>query len=75
MKNHKDNSLLQLIGKNVKKHRLMQGMTLDVLAKLCESEKSVMSRIELGYSNSTVLNLKKICNALSIQLTELFHEA
>lgn len=67
-----DNSrFLKELGTKIKEFRLRKGMSQTQLAFLCEFEKASMSRIESGFTNITVLNLKKISDALEVKVMEL----
>ena len=48
-------------------------MTQNELAIRCNFEKASMSRIESGKTNVTILTLKKISEALGVQINELFN--
>jgi len=67
-----DKTFLLLIGRNIatqrKKHNLSQ---LDVCAEI-KMEKSNLSSIENGRQNVTSLTLKKIADAIGIEVIEFF---
>lgn len=67
-----DKKYLQLIGRNIatqrKKHNLSQ---LDICAEI-KMEKSNLSSIENGRQNVTSLTLKKIANAIGVEVVEFF---
>jgi putative transcriptional regulator len=60
------------MGKRIQWLRKERGMTQVVLATLCDFEKSNLSRIEAGKTNTTVLSLQKIARVLEIPLSQLF---
>jgi DNA-binding Xre family transcriptional regulator len=62
---------LKELGAKIKEFRLKKGISQTQLAFLCEFEKASMSRIESGFTNITVLNLKKISDALEVNVMEL----
>ena len=68
-----DTKFLAGLGGKIKELRLKKGMTQVQLAIHCNFEKASMSRIESGRTNATVLTLKKISNALDIDITEFFY--
>ena len=65
---------LLLIGQNIKNIRSKKNFTQFKLAALCDFEKASMSRIESGKTNTTVLTLYKISNALDVPMSEFFSE-
>jgi transcriptional regulator with XRE-family HTH domain len=62
------------MGIRIKELRQKKEMTQNELAILCEFEKASMSRIESGKTNVTILTLRKISNALDVNISELFSE-
>jgi transcriptional regulator with XRE-family HTH domain len=65
---------LLALGLRIKKIRLEKNLTQQELASLCDFEKSNMSRIENGGTNPTILTLRKISEALEVNLAYLFEE-
>ena len=63
--------LLQL-GARIRKIRIEKQISQFELASLCDFEKASMSRIESGKTNTTVLTLRKIGNALGVEVNEFF---
>jgi transcriptional regulator with XRE-family HTH domain len=63
---------LLLLGKRIKRIRGEKNITQFKLAALCDFEKASMSRIESGKTNTTVLTLRKISQALEIPVSHLF---
>lgn len=47
-------------------------MSMEKLSHLCEMEYSQISRIELGQINTSIDTVKKIADALNIDVKELF---
>lgn len=70
--NHKDKSFLIAFGSNLKKIREEKSITQAQLAIDCNFDVSVISRIERGAVNTSVLNLKLIAIALDIKIEVLF---
>ncbi len=60
------------LGANIKEIRLKKKLTQNDLAIQCHFEKASMSRIESGKTNVTVLTLRKISNALEVDMQEFF---
>lgn len=70
-----NNEYLTLSG-NVKKFRLMKGMTQEKLAELTDLSLSYIKQIESKreFKNVTFTTLEKISKALSISIKDLFNE-
>lgn len=67
-----DKLFLKELGKRISEIRKGKGLTQVELGTKLDIEKPNMNRIEKGGTNPTILTLKKICNELNIDLTELF---
>ena len=67
-----DSKFLASLGARIRELRQGKDMKQTELAMQCDFEKATMSRIEAGKSNITILTLKKISNALDIEITEFF---
>jgi transcriptional regulator with XRE-family HTH domain len=63
------------ISRNLKNLRKEKGLTLDDLAALCDVSKSMLSEIERGGTNPTILVLWKIAEGMKIPLTRLMAES
>ena len=61
-----------LVGKNVRKFRLAQGLTQEQLAIQAGLNSDYVSRLELGKENPTVVVLHKIGRTLNINVKVLF---
>jgi len=66
-----DKEFLKRIGGNIAKKRKEKGLTQLDLCALINMEKPNLSAIENGRQNATALTLKKISDALEIEVTEL----
>ena len=64
----------QNIAKNLNKIRKEKGLTLNDLAEVSGVSKSMLSEIERGGTNPTILVLWKIADGLKIPLTQLISE-
>lgn len=62
------------VGANIRAIRLKKRVTIEKLAAESNMEYTQLSRIELGQINTSLFQLYKISNALSIKLTELFNQ-
>jgi transcriptional regulator with XRE-family HTH domain len=67
-----DPKFLSNLGAKIKEIRRNKNITQNGLALKCEFEKASMSRIESGKTNVTVLTLRKISQALEVELSEFF---
>ena len=67
-----DEKFLSRLGSRIRFLRQQQNMKQVDLALLCNFEKATMSRIESGKANITILTLGKICQALDVDMKELF---
>lgn len=65
-------SRVKLIGERVKQLRLEKGITQLELAAKCNIEQSSIARIESGKTNPTILTLYSLCDALEIDINDLF---
>lgn len=66
-----DKEFLKRIGGNIAKKRKEKGLTQLDLCALINMEKPNLSAIENGRQNATALTLKKISDALEIEVAEL----
>lgn len=60
------------ISHKIKGLRINRGLTVQELALRCDMERSNLSRIESGRHNITLRSICKICNALEIEIPDLF---
>lgn len=66
-----DKDFLIRIGQRIQEIRQDKGLTQIELSYRCEMERSNMRRIEAGGTNPTILTLKKIAEALEVELDEI----
>lgn len=71
VQNVKDKKFLMALGNNIKLHRKLKNLTQLDLAIAMDNYAEQIGRIERGQLNVTICTLKKISNALDIQLKEL----
>lgn len=67
-------SLLDIFGKNLRRHRMEKNLSQERLAELCDLHRTYISDIERGQRNISLGNIEKIATALSIKPYELFME-
>ena len=65
---------LLALGSRIKAIRAEKKMSQINLVAKCDFEKASMSRIESGKTNSTILTLRKISNALDVDVSDLFRK-
>ena len=63
--------LVRLLGQNVKRERLRQGLTQDVLAVEAGMRRSYLSDLERGVRNPSVHALGRLAMALNVEAAEL----
>ena len=62
---------LKIFGINVKKHRLLQGISQEELAEKCDISRNSISLIETGKLNPTILKVVDIAEALDVNIENL----
>jgi transcriptional regulator with XRE-family HTH domain len=67
-------AILTQLGKRIKTLRRSKNLRQNELAALCNFEKASMSRIEGGVTNTTILTLLKISQALKVDIRTLLDE-
>jgi transcriptional regulator with XRE-family HTH domain len=60
------------IGKELKRIRVSQGMTLEELSSKCGYSKALISRVETGSVSPSLTSLMKMVSALGLKLHDLF---
>lgn len=63
--------LVRLLGENVKRERIRQGLTQDALAVEAGMRRSYLSDIERGVRNPSVHALGRLAVALGVEAAEL----
>lgn len=67
----KEKEFLSKLGQRIRKLRNEKEWTLFDLATLTDIDTSDLSKLELGYINSTIFTLYKISQAFGISISEL----
>lgn len=62
------------IGKRIAHKRIDQGLSQQQLADRAKLQVAYIGRVELGKYSIGIINLRKICKALDIKMTDLFKE-
>ena len=63
-----------MIGKNIKKIRLNNNLTLQKLAEESGLTRSLISQIENGKANPSINTLKKLARTLNVSIGSFFNE-
>lgn len=66
--------ILKSFGAAVRKMRLLNGISQETFADLCDLHRTYVSDIELGKRNVSLENIDRIANALGVSISELFEE-
>jgi transcriptional regulator with XRE-family HTH domain len=64
---------LKKVGNNLRRIRQEKGLTMEQLAHEAEIEYRQLGRIERGEINTSILSLLRICQALHVDVDNLFH--
>lgn len=64
---------LKKLGQNIRRIRKEKKLTQVELGNRCDFERPSMNRIEAGNTNPTALTLKKLAEALEVQIEEFFN--
>jgi transcriptional regulator with XRE-family HTH domain len=64
----------QLVGWNLRRLRVMRGISQDELALRAEIERAYVGHLERGTKNATLLTIEKLAAALQFPILELFQE-
>ncbi len=65
----------QLVGENVRRHRLASGLSQEAVAALAGVDRAYISSLELGRRNPTVVSLWHVALALKVPVAALLDEA
>jgi len=68
------NKLLALIGKKLAKQRNLQGISQEELADMADLDRTYISGIERGKRNISVFTLKKISDALGMEINKFLEK-
>ena len=67
-----DDAIKFAFGQRVRELRAEKGLSQEALAASCDLDRSYIGGVERGERNVSLLNIKKIADALGIPVTELF---
>ena len=66
-----ENEFLKIIGERIRKSRKQVGISQEQLADLASLDRTYIGGIERGERNITILNLKKVADAIGIPLKDI----
>lgn len=69
-----DKEFLKLIGSSIRNRREAKEISQQELADYADLAKTTIQRIELARMNSSLLIVKKICDALEISFADFFKD-
>lgn len=69
-----DTTTLEKVGANIRRIRQANNMSQEALALKAEVDRSYLGGVERGERNISVLNLKKIADALEVQTGKLLSD-
>ena len=72
MEDNRYESILKMIGKNIRTIRNSKGLSMEALANEANIEFRQLGRIERGEGNTTVASLVKIADALKVDVGVFF---
>lgn len=65
--------VLTIIGQNIKRARLLRGLTQEVLSEKVNKSTNFISLVELGKSGLSLSSLVDICNVLGVDVSFIFN--
>jgi transcriptional regulator with XRE-family HTH domain len=69
----KDKKYLKQVGKNISNARKEKSLTQEEVCTELEMDKPYLSSIENGRQNSTLLTLKKLADAIGVEVKDFFN--
>lgn len=67
----KEKAYLKKLGNNIRKIRRQKGISQIEVADQFDADSPVISRLESGNTNPTIITLKKVADALGVEVAEL----
>ena len=74
IRSHKKHDYLKKVGLNIRKARKEKGLSQESLALSSDLDRSYVGGVERGERNISVVNLKKIADALKVTVSELLKD-
>ncbi|MGN6654730.1 MAG: helix-turn-helix domain-containing protein [Rhodanobacter sp.] len=67
-------SIAQRVGRNVRQHRLLTGLSQDNFADTIDMHRAYYSAIERGEKNITLVTLHRVAAGLGVTMAELLRD-
>lgn len=67
-----DGAIKAAFGQRVRELRAKKGLSQEALALACELDRTYIGGVERGERNVSLLNIRKIADALGVSVRELF---
>jgi transcriptional regulator with XRE-family HTH domain len=67
-----ERAFLQQVGRKIKDIRSERGLSQEQLSFDADLDRTYIGSVERGERNISIINLKKIANALNFQISEIF---
>lgn len=68
-----DSEILIQFGKSLRIRRSSLNLSQEQLSKICGLDRTYIGGVERGKRNISLVNIKKMADALNISITELFY--
>lgn len=72
--NPKNSTVIALIAKNMKFYRLQKNISQEYLAELSDLHRNQIGLMERAESNSLIMNIENVANALGIKVIDLLKD-
>jgi len=69
-----DESFIKKFGKGIKRQRIKSDLSQEKLAELSGLHRTYVGAVERGERNISLRNIKRIADALNIEVTKLFED-
>lgn len=66
--------IIKKFGQKLRKERLARGLSQEALAYKAGLHRTYIGMVERGEKNITLMNIKKICEALNLKLSSFFKD-
>ena len=70
-----EQKLLNKLANKIKSQRNKLGLSQEKLAEACNFDRTYISLLERAKRNPSYLSLKKLCNGLEVELSDLLNES
>jgi len=66
---------LKVFGSNLKRYRVFKGLSQEELAELVNLHRTYIGAVERGERNISLLNIKKLADALGVSIKDLMPDS